>query len=175
MKTRPPAFEPYEGQWPDAAASAWVHRSAVVIGKVALGERVSIWPHATLRGDENRIVVGDDSNIQDGTTVHTTGGVSETVVGRRVTVGHNCILHGCRIGDFVLIGMGAVVMDNAEIGEGSYLGAGSLVAPGKIIPPGSFAYGNPVRVIRPVGPREREWIDHGWRHYVEQAAKYATR
>jgi carbonic anhydrase/acetyltransferase-like protein (isoleucine patch superfamily) len=172
---RKPWIEPYDGEWPTIAPSAWVHASAVVIGKVTLGERVSIWPQATLRGDENRITIGDDSNIQDGSVVHTTGGVSETVIGKRVTVGHKCILHGCRVGDFVLVGMGAVIMDNAEIGEGSYIGAGTLIAPGKVIPPRSFAYGNPVRVIREVGDRERGWIDHGWRHYVEQAAKYRAR
>jgi carbonic anhydrase/acetyltransferase-like protein (isoleucine patch superfamily) len=175
VQERHPSLEPYDGEWPTVAPSAWIHRSAVVIGQVTLGERVSIWPQVTLRGDENRITIGDDSNIQDGTQVHTTGGVSETIVGRKVTVGHACILHGCRIEDFVLIGMGATILDNAVIGEGSYIGAGTLVAPGKVIPPGSFAYGNPVRVIRPCGEREREWIDHGWRHYVEQAAKYARR
>lgn len=171
---REPIIQPYDGEWPAIAASAYVHPAAVIIGRVTLGEQVSVWPNATLRGDENRIVIGDESNIQDGTTVHTTGGWSETVVGRRVTVGHNCILHGCRIADDCLIGMGSIIMDNVEIGAGSYIGAGTLISPGKVIPPGSFAFGNPVRVIREVGDREREWIAHGWQHYVEQAGKYQS-
>ncbi|MEZ4469390.1 MAG: gamma carbonic anhydrase family protein [bacterium] len=160
------------GTTPALDPSAWVHPSAVVIGQVTLGPRVSIWPCATLRGDEGRIVVGADSNIQDGSMVHMTGGLSHTVVGERVTVGHGVILHGCTVEDDCLIGMGAILLDDCVIGRGSYIGAGTLIPGGKVIPPNSFVFGNPYRVVRAVGERERGWIEHGWKHYTEQAAKY---
>lgn len=157
---------------PKIHASAWVHPTAVIIGQVELGPDVSVWPHATLRGDEGRIVVGAGSNIQDGSTVHMTGGLSHTMVGERVTVGHNVILHGCLVEDDCLIGMGAILLDNCRIGRGSYVGAGALVTGGKEIPPGSLVFGNPARVIRPVSARETEWIAHGWAHYIESAQRY---
>jgi len=168
-------IEPFDGDHPLLREGAWVHSSAVVIGRVTLGRDVSIWPNATLRGDEGRIEIGDGSNIQDGTTVHMTGGRSETMVGARVTVGHNCILHGCIIEDDVLIGMGSIVLDNARIGRGSYIGAGTLVTGGKQIPPGSLVFGNPMRIVRQCGERETEWIDYAWRHYIENARKHAVR
>lgn len=168
-------IEPFDGTHPEIAESAWVHPAAVVIGRVTLGADVSIWPNATLRGDEGRIVIGAGSNIQDGTTVHMTGGRSETMVGERVTVGHNCILHGCIIEDDVLIGMGSIVLDNARVGRGSYIGAGTLVTGDKDIPPGSLVFGNPMRIVRACGEREAEWIDYAWRHYIDNARKHARR
>lgn len=167
-------IEPFDGTHPTLGEGAWVHPAAVVIGRVTLGADVSVWPNATLRGDEGRIVIGDGSNIQDGTTVHMTGGRSETIVGARVTVGHNCILHGCVIEDDVLIGMGAIVLDNARVGRGCYIGAGTLITGDKVIPPGSLVFGNPMRVVRPCGAREAEWIDYAWRHYIDNARKHAA-
>ena len=166
-------IEVFDGHKPVLKDSTWVHNSAVVIGKVSLGDDVSIWPNTTLRGDDAEINIGAGSNIQDGTTVHLTGGVSETRVGQRVTVGHNCILHGCTIEDDVLIGMGSIIMDNVTVGRGSFIGAGTLIPPGKTIPPGSFVRGNPMQIVRECGPREETWIDYSWRHYVENARKYA--
>lgn len=168
-------IEAFEEHAPQVAATAWVHPAAVVIGKVTLGADVSIWPNATLRGDEGAIVIGAGSNIQDGTTVHMTGGRSETMVGERVTVGHNCILHGCIIEDDVLIGMGSIVLDNARVGRGSYIGAGTLITGDKVIPPGSLVFGNPMKIVRACGPREAEWIDYAWKHYIENARKHAGR
>ena len=162
----------FDGHSPQIAESAWVHESAVVIGRVFLANGANIWPNTTLRGDDDEIHIGENSNIQDGTTVHLTGGVSQTRVGARVTVGHNCILHGCQIEDDVLIGMGSIIMDNARIGAGSFIGAGTLITPGKEIPPGSFVRGNPMQIIRPCGERERTWIDYSWRHYVDNANKH---
>lgn len=167
-------IQPFDGHHPDIADSAWVHPAAVVIGRVTLGADVSIWPNTTLRGDEGRIAIGAGSNIQDGTTVHMTGGRSETMVGERVTVGHNCILHGCVIEDDVLIGMGSIVLDNARVGRGSYIGAGTLVTGDKVIPPGSLVFGNPMRIVRPCGEREAEWIAYAWKHYVDNARKHAA-
>jgi gamma-carbonic anhydrase len=167
-------IESFESHNPSIDKTAWVHSTAVVIGRVTLGADVSIWPNTTLRGDDANIVIGDHSNIQDGTTVHMTGGVSETIVGRRVTVGHNCILHGCRIEDDVLIGMGSIIMDNVKVGAGSFIGAGTLIPPGKEIPPKSFVRGNPMQIVRDCGPREATWIDYSWQHYVENGRKHAS-
>ena len=164
----------FDGHEPQVDADAWVHASAVVIGKVELGPDCSIWPNTTIRADEGRVIIGAGSNIQDGTTIHMTGGWSETTVGERVTVGHNCILHGCTIADDVLIGMGTIIMDNVEIGTGSYIGAGTLVTAGKKIPPNSFAYGNPMKIVRETDEREKGWIDYAWRHYVENSKKYQS-
>jgi carbonic anhydrase/acetyltransferase-like protein (isoleucine patch superfamily) len=168
-------LETFDGHTPVVDPTAWLHRTAVVIGKVTIGRNCSVWPHATLRGDEGTITIGDDTNIQDGTTVHMTGGESDTVVGSRVTVGHNCILHGCIVEDDVLIGMGTTILDNTVIGRGSYIGAGTLITGGKTIPPGSLVFGNPMRIVRPVNDRETGWIDYAWRHYVEGSRKYAKR
>ena len=165
-------MEPYKDVWPRVDPSVFVHPTAVLIGDIELAEGVSIWPNATLRGDDGRIVIGARSNIQDGVVVHMTDNLSHTIVGCRVTVGHNAILHGCRVADRCLIGMGAIVMDNAEVGEGSLIGAGALVSANKVIPPGSLVVGNPGRVKRAVTDEERRWIDHSWSHYYENAQRY---
>jgi len=169
---RPQWMEGFDGHWPEVDTSAFVHRSAVVIGRVRIGAGASIWPHVTLRGDEGEIDLGADTNIQDNSVVHMTGGRSNTWVGDRVTVGHTCILHGCRIEDDCLVGMGSLVMDDVVVGRGSYIGAGTLIPGGKIIPPGSLVFGNPFKVVRPVGAKETEWIDYAWRHYRDGAEKY---
>ena len=150
---------------PRVPATAWIHALAYVSGDVELGDRVSVWPGAVLRGDQGAIRLGEDTNIQDGAILHSTGGVSETVVGARVTVGHRAILHGCRIGDDCLIGMGSIVLDNARVGAGSMIGAGALVTAGTEIPPGSLVLGSPARVVGPVSQKQRAAIDHGWRTY----------
>jgi carbonic anhydrase/acetyltransferase-like protein (isoleucine patch superfamily) len=159
---------------PTLAEGAWVHEGAWVLGDVRLGRNASVWPTAVLRGDMGPIVVGDDSNIQDGSVCHDTTDVSITEVGCRVTVGHKVILHGCRIDDECLIGMGAIVMDNVRIGTGSLVAAGSLVPPGKVIPPGSLVMGSPARVVRPVGDKERAMIDHSWRSYRDKLAVWRS-
>jgi gamma-carbonic anhydrase len=168
-------ISPFAGVSPRIAGSAWVHESAVIIGDVTLGEGATVWPTAVLRGDMGPIVVGEHSNIQDGTIAHDTTDLSQTVVGARVTVGHRVILHGCRVGDDCLIGMGSIVMDNVVIGAGSFVAAGSLVPPGKEIPPGSFVLGSPARVVRPVRAREIEQIAYSWRHYAQVAQGWRTR
>jgi carbonic anhydrase/acetyltransferase-like protein (isoleucine patch superfamily) len=129
----------------------------------------------TLRGDEGRIVIGEGTNIQDGTTVHMTGGMSHTLVGKHVTVGHNCILHGCQIGDNALIGMGSIVLDNAKIGEGVLVGAGSLITQNKEFPPHTLVFGNPAPGQARADNKEREDLGYSWRHYVEHAEKYRQR
>lgn len=164
-----PVVQTFAGLVPKIDPSAWVHDSAVLIGDVTLASGVTVWPTAVLRGDMGPIVIGADTNLQDGTICHDTTDRSETRVGERVTVGHRVILHGCVIGDDCLIGMGSIVMDNVVIGAGSFVGAGSLLTPGREIPPGSFVLGSPGRVVRPVGPRELESIAYSWKHYREVA------
>lgn len=160
-------IQEYAGLVPRIDATAWVHESAWVIGEVVIHPRASVWPTAVLRGDMGQIVLGADSNIQDGAICHNTGGRSETHVGERVTVGHRAILHGCRIEDDCLIGMGSIIMDNAIIGRGSVVGAGALVVANTVIPPGSMVLGSPAKVVRPVSAKDTASIATGWTTYLE--------
>ena len=117
------------GQYtPQIGQDVFIHPNSTLIGQVILGDRVSIWPGVTLRGDEGQILIGDDTNIQDGTVIHMTGGYSHTQIGARTTVGHLCLLHGCTIEENCLIGMGTLLLDQCVIGEGSYIAAGTLIA-----------------------------------------------
>ena len=167
-------IQPFKQHRPSIADSAWIHESAVVIGQAKIHDDVSIWPNVTIRADEAIVQIGAGSNIQDGTTIHMTGGLSKTIVGARVTVGHNCLLHGCLIEDDVLIGMGSIIMDNARIGRGSFIGAGTLITPGKEIPANSFVRGRPMQIVRECGQRESTWIDYSWRHYVDNMRIYKS-
>lgn len=168
-------IEAFGGNVPRVDPTAWVHDTAVVIGDVHLGPDVSVWPTTVVRGDMGAIRVGAQSNLQDGTVCHDTTGLSETLVGARVTVGHRAILHGCIIEDWCLIGMGAIVMDNARIGTGSIVAAGALVPVGREIPPGSLVVGSPARVVRPCTDRDRKMIDEGWQSYVAKARAWLAR
>lgn len=163
-------IESWGGYRPVVPASAWVHPSAVLIGDVVLGERVTVWPGVVLRGDQGAIRVGDETNLQDGTIAHATGGVSTVRIGARCTVGHRVILHGCVVGDDCLVGMGSIVLDNASVGPGSIIGAGALVAVGMQVPAGVLAFGSPARVIRPVSERDSDRIALGHRAYLELLA-----
>ena len=140
---------------PSLGDEVFVHSSAAVIGKVVLGDRVSIWPQVTLRADEGEIRIGADSNIQDGSTVHMTGGYSETMIGERVTVGHMCLLHGCTVEDDCLIGMGTILLDRCVIGAGSYIAAGTMITGNKVIPPRSFVMGRPGQLVVKPLPDQR--------------------
>lgn len=169
------ALESFLEHHPRVAAGAFVHAAATVIGDVEVGARSSIWPAVVLRGDDGPIRIGAETSIQDGSVVHMTSGLSEVSVGARVTVGHKVILHGCTVEDECLIGMGAIVLDNARIGRGSLVGAGALVLGNTQVPPGSLVLGSPAKVIRPVGEKERAMIEQGWREYVERAEQYLAR
>ena len=153
---------------PTIAESAWVDSTAVVIGEVELAEKVSIWPTVVLRGDQGKIFVGEESNIQDGTIIHSTGGLSTTNIGKRCTIGHRVILHGCTVEDDCLIGMGSIVLDNAHIGAGSIIGAGAVVTANAKIPPNSLVLGCPGKVIRTLSAEEQaHWIGHGHEEYLK--------
>jgi carbonic anhydrase/acetyltransferase-like protein (isoleucine patch superfamily) len=155
-------------------STAWIAPGAVVVGEVTLGARSSVWFNSVLRGDTDRIEVGDDTNIQDNSTVHIDEGFP-ALIGNRVTIGHRSVIHGCVIEDDCLIGMGSIVLSGARIGTGSLIGAGALVREGQSIPPGSLAVGMPVRVLGPVTEAHRESIREGTRHYVALSRSYVAR
>lgn len=162
----------FENHTPQLDAGVYVDETALVIGNVLLGEDSSIWPFSVLRGDVNRIRVGARSNIQDHCTIHVThdsayhpGGVA-CVVGNDVTVGHQVVLHACEIGDYCLIGMGSVIMDQAKIGEYSLIGAGSLVTEGTELESGYLWIGRPARRQRALTEQEREYIRYSAQQYV---------
>ncbi len=157
---------------PQIHDSAWVHPMATIIGEVTLSEGVSIWPGAVLRGDMGGITIGKDSNVQDQAVVHMTGGISTTVVGDRVTVGHRALLHGCQIGNDCLIGMGAILLDNAVIPDGCLVGAGSLVTANKTFPSNTLILGSPAKVVRKLTDKDRKWIQYSWQHYQDTVAHY---
>ncbi|MGH7591180.1 MAG: gamma carbonic anhydrase family protein [Gemmatimonadales bacterium] len=151
--------------------TAWVAPGAIVLGNVTLGERSSVWYGAILRGDNDRIVVGDETNLQDGTIVHVDEGVP-CLIGRRVGVGHRALLHGCIVEDECLIGMASTILNGAVIGTGSVVAAGALVPEGMKVPPGSLVMGVPGRVVRAVDDKLRERIQMTWVHYIEQARRH---
>lgn len=156
----------WQGLSPSIHPTAWVHPSAVIIGDVTLGPRVSVWPNCVLRGDQGAIVIGEETNLQDGTIAHATGGFSTVVVGARCTVGHRALLHGCRVGDDCLVGMGSILLDNAEIGDWSIVGAGALVSVRTVIPARSMALGMPAKVTRAIGERDEKQIRTGHATYL---------
>ena len=171
------AIRKYKSFIPKVAETAWVDESAVVIGKCVLGEEVSIWPNATLRGDVNDIIIGNRSNIQDGSVVHTThesetSKGSKCIVGKDVTIGHNVVLHGCIIEDECLIGMGSVVLDNAVVQSHVLVGANSLVPPGKVLESGYLYMGSPVKQVRPLTEKEIAFFKYSAAHYVKLKNEY---
>ncbi len=166
-------IEAYRHHHPRIHPTAFVHPHAVVIGDVEIGARASVWPGCVLRGDQGSIKIGDETSIQDGTVIHATRGLSDTRIGARVTVGHKVILHGCIVEDDVLVGMGAIVMDNAHVGPLSVVGAGALLLAGRRFEARSMLVGSPARRLRSVSDDEVERIiRHGHLEYVRLAAEY---
>lgn len=162
----------YKDHTPEIHESCFVAGSADIIGRVTLEEDCSIWFGAVLRGDCNSIHIGKGSNIQDNCTVHV-GHVESVEIGEHVTVGHNAVIHGCKIGSNCLIGMGSTILNNAEIGENTIIGAGSLVTSGKKIPSGVLCMGSPAKVIRQLSDEEIEKvIKSGARFYLEEMKEY---
>lgn len=154
--------------------SAFVAPGAVVLGDVTLGPRASVWYGAVLRGDMDRIVVGEATNLQDGTIVHVDEGVP-CIIGSRVGVGHRAVLHGCVVEDGCLVGMGAILLNGVRIGTGSVIGAGAVVPEGAAIPPGSVVLGVPARVVREVDAVLRERIHATVAHYLTLAERHRRR
>ena len=160
-----PLYE-YKGRRPTLAATAWVAPSAEVVGEVILGEDVSVWFGAVIRGDNTPIPVGARSNVQEGAMLHSDPHAPLSV-GEDCTIGHHAILHGCRIGDRVLIGMGATVLNGAVIGDECIVGANALVTAGKVFEPGSLIVGSPARAVRQLSAEQRAGLLLSAAHYVE--------
>jgi carbonic anhydrase/acetyltransferase-like protein (isoleucine patch superfamily) len=162
----------FRGAVPRIAASAYVDHSAQVIGNVTIGERASIWPNATLRGDMNAISIGEETNIQDNSVLHVDAPDHPLVIGNRVTAGHSVVLHGCTIEDDALIGIGAIILNGARIGSGSIVAAGTLVVEGAQIPPNSMVMGVPGKIRREVTEEERERFRANAQRYVKLAQRF---
>jgi carbonic anhydrase/acetyltransferase-like protein (isoleucine patch superfamily) len=151
--------------------TVFIAPGAIVLGDVHIGERASVWYNSVIRGDTDRISIGQETNIQDLTMLHADPGIP-CIIGSRVTVGHRVILHGCIVEDECLIGMGAVLLNKVRLGRGSVVGAGAVVLEGTEIEPGSLVVGVPGRVVRRVDETTQRRIDHAWQHYVAQAERH---
>jgi len=161
----------FEGQTPKIDPSSWVAPNAVIIGRVELKKNSNIWFNTTLRGDFESISIGENSNIQDGSVVHSDAGCP-TIVGNGVTVGHLVMIHGCEIADDCLIGIGATILNKAKIGKNCIIGANALVTENKVIPEGSLVLGSPGKVIRKVTEEEINHIKENAKDYIGYFKKY---
>lgn len=166
---------PNGGEMPAASGGidprAYIHPAAVVCGDVTLGARASIWPTAVVRGDSAPIVVGADSNVQDGAVLHVDAGLP-CVIGARVAIGHRAIVHGATVEDDCLVAMGAILLNRVRVGRGSIIGAGALCPEGMVVPAGSLVIGLPGRVVRPTTPAERERIRRTVDSYLAMQERY---
>jgi carbonic anhydrase/acetyltransferase-like protein (isoleucine patch superfamily) len=165
---------PFFKKLPQLKGEVFIEKSARVVGDVHLGDGASIWFNVVVRGDVNYIRIGDRTNIQDGSVVHVTHDTHPTILGDDVTVGHNVTLHGCTIGNRVLVGMGSVVLDGVEIGDDCIIGAGSVVPPGTKVPAGHLALGNPARVKRPLKPSEISHLKVSADNYIHYMRQYLS-
>ena len=162
----------FRGKFPIIPDSCYISESVDLIGDVTLGENVSLWFGTVVRGDMHFITIGNRSNIQDNSVIHVTTDISPTRIGDEVTVGHNAIIHGATIEDRCLIGMGAIIMDDVVIGEGSIVGAGAVVPPNMIIPPRSLVVGLPAKFVRQTTDKELKMILEGAQHYIDFSQEY---
>jgi carbonic anhydrase/acetyltransferase-like protein (isoleucine patch superfamily) len=161
----------FQGTSPRVDPSAFIHPSAEVIGRVVIKKNASIWPTVVLRGDIETITIGEESNVQDASVAHTSKGLP-VLLGKGVTIGHGAIMHGVEIGDYSLIGMGAILLDGCVIGKECLVGAGALVPEGVTIPPRSLVLGLPGKVARPLKPAELELLHKRAKDYVRYAAEH---
>ncbi|WP_166260280.1 gamma carbonic anhydrase family protein [Marinobacter salicampi] len=151
----------------------FIAENATVIGSVVLGDRSSVWFNVVIRGDNDLISIGPETNIQDGSVLHTDSGVKLTL-GRGVTVGHKAMLHGCTVGDYSLIGINAVVLNGARIGKHCLIGANALIPEGMDVPDGSLVVGSPGKIKRELNESQRKMLELSADHYVQNAARYRT-
>ncbi|MGL6017562.1 MAG: gamma carbonic anhydrase family protein [Gibbsiella quercinecans] len=174
------AIRPYLHYLPKIGQRVMIDPSSVVIGNVELGDDVSIWPLVAIRGDVNAVRIGARSNIQDGSVLHVTHQSAHNqegfplFIGENVTVGHKAMLHGCTIGNRVLVGMGSILLDGAIIEDDVMIGAGSLVAPGKRLASGYLYLGSPARQVRPLTPEELEGLIYSANNYVRWKDDYLS-
>jgi carbonic anhydrase/acetyltransferase-like protein (isoleucine patch superfamily) len=168
------AVRKFKDKHPQIGKSVFIDESAVVIGDVTLGDDVSIWPTTVLRGDVESIRIGEGTNIQDGSILHVTHedkfsnqSGHPLIIGKGVTIGHKAVVHACSVGDYCLIGMGAIILDDAVIEDYVILGAGSVVPSGKKLESGYLYVGAPARQIRPLKETEKEFLIYSYQHYIE--------
>lgn len=164
----------FAGHQPQIPSSSYVDLSAQVIGNVHVGEQSSIWMNAVLRGDVHSITLGDRTNVQDNAVLHGQRGLWPVVVGNGCTVGHGAIVHGCVLADDVLVGMGAIILNGAQVGAGSIIAAGAVVTEGAIIPPGSLVAGVPARIRRALLPADLDLIRTYAQNYIDYTALYLS-
>ncbi|MGM9925009.1 MAG: gamma carbonic anhydrase family protein [Bacillus sp. (in: firmicutes)] len=162
---------PYNGHKPKVADSVFTAPGSHIIGDVTIGQESTVWFNAVLRGDEDSIIIGERCSIQDNSTLHLFEG-SPLIVEDEVTIGHNVILHGCKIGKRSIIGMGSTILDNAEIGEECIIGANTLVPSGKKFPPRSLIMGAPGKVVRAIQERDLELIQLSIDTYVQKGKEF---
>ena len=167
-------LRPFEGKSPVIHPEAWIAENAVLIGDVEIGPRASIWYNVVIRGDCNSIRIGEETNVQDGTVIHAETVQGPVLIGKRITIGHSAIVHGCVVEDEVMIGMGAIVLSYAKIGKGSVIAAGALIKEGEVVPPRSIMAGVPAKHRGPVTEAMTGRIQIGCDHYMELAASYRS-
>jgi carbonic anhydrase/acetyltransferase-like protein (isoleucine patch superfamily) len=167
------AIRKFKDKHPIIGQSVFIDESAVVIGDVTLGDDVSIWPTTVIRGDVESIQIGEGTNIQDGSILHVTRAANNLIpghpltIGKGVTIGHKAVVHACKVGDYCLIGMGSIILDEAVIEDYVMLGAGSVVPSGKKLESGYLYVGSPARQIRPLKDSEKEFLEYSYQHYIE--------
>lgn len=154
----------FKNHTPRVPDSCYIFPTATIIGNVTLGENVIAYPGVVIRGEHQAITIGDNTNLQENSTVHIEVG-HDVRIGSGVTIGHNAIIHACTIGDNVLVGMGAIVQDGAVIGENCFIGAGALIRRNMVVPPGSMVYGFPARIVRPITDAEYAEIRESTEEY----------
>ena len=164
----------YMGKTPRLHESVFIAEGAQIIGEVEIGRDSSIWFNAVVRGDVNSIEIGERTNVQDNSVIHVTHKKYPTFVASNVTIGHAAIIHGCRVGEYCLIGMGAILLDDCRIGDRCLVAAGSLVREGFVVPPKSLVAGVPARVIRDLKPEEMKRIEDSAQNYVDYVANYRS-
>lgn len=162
----------YQGKTPIVPASCYVDQSAQLIGDVELGAHASIWMNAVLRGDVNSIRLGSNSNVQDCAVLHGMRNLYPVIVGEWVTIGHNATVHGCVLGDAVLVGIGAVILNNARVGEGSIIAAGAVIPEQMVIPANSLVAGVPGKIKKTLGEEDRKMILKYAQNYLDYTAIY---
>lgn len=171
-------IRPYLNQSPQINDHCYIDEMSVVIGDVVLGENVSVWPFAVIRGDVNYIKIGKNSNVQDHSMLHVSHknaakpNGSPLIIGEDVTIGHHVTLHGCTVGNRVLIGINTIVLDDVIIEDDVMIGAGSLVPPRKVLKSGYLYVGSPVQQVRPLTKKELEFLPYSAQNYVKVAANY---
>lgn len=174
------AIRIFNGKLPNIGQQVYIDPTAVVIGDVTVGDDVSIWPNCVVRGDVETISIGAGSNVQDGSVLHVShaGDYSPTghklIIGQGVTIGHRAVVHGCKIGNYCLIGIGAIVMDGAELEDYVMLGAGALVPPGKKLESGYLYVGAPAKPARTLSEDEKAFLEYSYQHYIRLKDQYLS-